>query len=89
MFFALGKLILVMLVVSSIAYVSLWFYIRAAQSERLERDWEAEGRPGNREVYIREGLDRQTLATRRKLLLGVYVVPILLVTTIVYLTNYT
>ena len=58
-------------------------------TERLEQDWEAAGRPGNRDLYVREGLERQQLATRRKLLLGVYVVPILLVTAIVYLTNYT
>jgi len=89
MFFALGRLILVMLVVSSIVYVSLWFYLRAAQTERLEQDWEDAGRPGPRDAYIREGLERRALTTRRRLLLGVYVVPILLVTTLVYLTNYT
>jgi hypothetical protein len=89
MFFALGRLILVMLVVSSIVYVSLWFTLRAAQTERLERDWEDEGRPGSRDEFIREGLDRRALVTRRRLLLGVYVVPIFLVTLLVYLTNYT
>jgi hypothetical protein len=88
MFFALGRLVLVMLVISTIAYVSLWFYARAAQREWLERAWEEEGRPGSLETYVDEGMESRRLALQRKLLLGVYVVPIVVVTTLVYLTNY-
>ena len=87
MFFALGRLLLVLLVVSTIAYVSLWFYLRASQRERLEQEWEQEGRPGNRDIYVNEGLDRDRLALQRKLLLGVYVVPAVLLTAVVYFAN--
>jgi len=88
MFFALGRLVLVLLVISTIAYVSLWFYARSAQRERLEQAWEEEGRPGSLEAYVDEGMESRRLALQRKLLLGVYVVPIAVVTAIVYFTNY-
>lgn len=88
MFFALGRLTLLLLVVSTIVYVSLWFYARAAQRERLERRWEEEGRPGAREVYVREGLESERYALRRRLLLGVYAVPFAVLTVVVYFANY-
>lgn len=87
MFFALARLLVVLMVISTVAYVSLWFYLRAAQRDRLEQAWEEEGRPGNRDLYIAEGLERERLVLQRKLLLGVYVVPVLAVTIIVYLAN--
>lgn len=88
MFFALGRLVIVMLVFSTVVYVSLWFYARATQREKLEQEWEEAGRPGALEVFVDEGLESQRFSLRRKLLLGVYVVPFVIVSAIVYLTNY-
>ncbi|RDC72115.1 hypothetical protein DLJ49_12205 [Rhodovulum sp. 12E13] len=88
MFFALGRLVLMLLVVSTVAYVSLWFYARAAQKERLERRWEEEGRPGNRDLFVQEGLDSERYALRRRLLLGVYAVPFTVLAIVVYFANY-
>ena len=88
MFFALGRLVLVLLVVSTVAYVCLWFYARSAQTERLERRWEEEGRPGPRDIYVRDGLEQESFALRRRLLLGVYAVPFVVLTVVVYFANY-
>jgi hypothetical protein len=89
MFFALGRLVFALLVISTIVYVSLWFYARAAQRERLERQWEEEGRPGNRDLYVQEGLDSERYTLRRRLLLGVYAVPFTVLAVVVYFANFT
>ncbi len=88
MFFALGRLVVLLLVVSTIVYVSLWFYARSAQRERLEQRWEEEGRPGNRDLYVQEGLESERYALRRRLLLGVYAIPFAVLVAVVYFANY-
>ena len=89
MFFALGRLVFALLVLSTIVYISLWFYARAAQRERLESQWEEEGRPGNRDLYVQEGLESERYALRRRLLLGVYAVPFTVLAVVVYFANFT
>ncbi|MDV7144638.1 hypothetical protein R3X27_18315 [Tropicimonas sp. TH_r6] len=46
------------------------------------------GRNPDREEFVEAGLDEYDQSLRRKLILGVYVVPILLIGTIIYFTNY-
>jgi len=88
MFFALGRLVVVLLFIATIAYVSLYFYARAAQRERLEDEWEELGRPGSRDVFVDEGLERRRYDLQRKLILGVFVVPFAIVGLVIYVTNY-
>jgi hypothetical protein len=88
MFFALGRLVLVLLVLGTVVYVSLWFYARAAQRERLAQEWEEAGRPGSREVFIDEGMERRRFELQRRLLLGVYVIPFAVVALVIYFSNY-
>jgi hypothetical protein len=88
MFFALGRLVLVLLVLGTVVYVSLWFYARAAQRERLEQEWEEAGRPGPRDVFVDEGMERRRFELQRRLLLGVYVVPFAVVALVIYFSNY-
>ncbi|MEM1430354.1 MAG: hypothetical protein AAGG09_12940 [Pseudomonadota bacterium] len=88
MFFALGRLVVVLLALAALVYVCLWFYARASQKERLEAEWEELGRPGNRDIFVDEGLERRRYDLQRKLLLGVFVVPFALVGLVIYLSNY-
>jgi hypothetical protein len=88
MFFALGRLVLVLLVIGTVVYVSLWFYARAAQRERLEQEWEDAGRPGSRDLFVDEGMERRRFALQRRLLLGVYVVPFTIVGLVIYFSNH-
>lgn len=85
---ALGKLLIIGFLVLTVVYVSLSFYSRAVRRTKLETWYEEEGRPGDREDYIRNGLETYDQSLRRKLILGVYVVPLLLMCTIIYLTNF-
>ena len=88
MFFALGKLLLVCFVGCTIVYVTLSLWSRAVRRDKLEQEWDEEIRTGDREAYVRDGLERYDGSVRRKLILGVYVVPLVLIGTILYLTNY-
>ena len=82
------KLLVMGFLVLSVVYVSLSLYSRSVRRAKLETWWEEEGRPGDRETYIRDGLDAYDHSLRRKLILGVYVVPLIAMGTILYLTNF-
>ncbi len=86
--FALARLLMILLVVLSVIYVSLSLYSRAMRRDKLEREWDEEIGTGDREDFIRKGLVEYDGSLRRKLILGVYVVPIILIGTIIYFTNY-
>lgn len=86
---ALVRFLLLGLVVLTVVYVSVSLYSRAARREKLEREWDEEGREGDRDAFIREGLKTYDSSLRRKLILGVYVIPMIVVGTIVYIVNYT
>lgn len=55
---------------------------------RLKRRWLDEGRDEDREEFIQTGLEEYDHSLRRKLILGVYVIPIGLIGSIIYFTNY-
>ena len=85
---ALGKLLVIGFAVLTVVYVCLSLYSRAVRREKLGVWYEEEGQPGDRETYIRDGLHDYDRSLRRKLILGVYVVPLILICTILYLTNF-
>ena len=83
-----GKLILILFVVQTIAYVVLSVWSRAVRRRKLIEEWEEEGQPGDRAAFLRDGLERYDNSLRRRLILGVYVVPVVVIGTIIYLTNF-
>ncbi|WP_371038288.1 MULTISPECIES: hypothetical protein [unclassified Rhodosalinus] len=85
---ALARLIIFGFVALTVIYVSLSLWSRAVRREKLEERWAEKGRKGDREAFVRRGLERYDGSVRRKLLLGVYVVPICLVAAIIYFVNY-
>ncbi|MGC9418617.1 MAG: hypothetical protein ACP5EN_06535 [Rhodovulum sp.] len=86
---ALLRFLLLGIVVLTVVYVCVSLYSRAVRRERLEREWDEEIREGDREAFIRDGLEEYDGSLRRKLILGVYVIPMIVVATIVYIVNYT
>ncbi|SNY40671.1 hypothetical protein SAMN06297129_0759 [Pseudooceanicola antarcticus] len=88
MIFAFLRLALVAFVLLTIAYgiVSLWS--RQMRRRKLRKEWEAEGRPGDRRDYVEKGLDEYDDSFRRKLILLIYIVPVLVVAFIVYAVNF-
>jgi hypothetical protein len=85
---ALGRLIVVGFVVLSILYVIISVWSRLTRRRKLIRAWEAEGRPGDRDEYLRKGLEDYDDSLRPKLILLVYIVPVVVVALIIYLTNF-
>ncbi|WP_239479532.1 hypothetical protein [Actibacterium sp. 188UL27-1] len=85
---AVLRVLLIAGIFLTVVYVILSLYARATCRSRLARTWDAEQGPGDRDTFIAEGLEEYDQSLRKKLLLGVYVVPVVTVATIMYLTNY-
>ena len=86
--FALARLVVVGLVVLTVVYFCLALYSRSVRRGKLEKEWDEEGMTGDRDAFIAQGLEDYEGSLRRKLLWGVYIVPITLVVVTVYLTNF-
>nr|WP_299207997.1 hypothetical protein [uncultured Tateyamaria sp.] len=84
----LARLFLIAFVVLTVIYVCLSLYSRARARDRLEEEWDTGDKPGPREAYVQDGLADYNGSLRRKLILGVYIVPIFLVGLIIYLVNF-
>jgi len=85
---ALGRLIVVGFVVLTIIYVIVSIWSRQVRRRKLRKAWEAAGKPGKREDFVDEGLDDYDDSFRRKLILLVYIVPVVLIAVIIYMMNF-
>ena len=72
----------------SVIYLSLALYSRSLRKERLEKEYDADPVEGmTRDDYVERGLVEYRASLRPKLLLLVYVVPVVGFGAIVYLIN--
>ena len=78
----------ILFIVLSVIYVSLSLYSRSVRRGKLEAEWDEEIREGDREAFVKAGLEEYDTSLRRRLILGVYVIPVVIIGTIVYLVNY-
>ena len=85
---ALARLILIGGIFLTLIYVALSIWSRSVRASKLRREWEDTGRPGNRDAFVEQGLRDYDGSLRRKLILGVYVIPVTVVSVIIYLTNF-
>ena len=67
--------------------VGSW-YSRSVRREKLEKRFDAGGEDGPREQFIEDGLKAYESSLRRKLIWGVYIIPIILVVVMIYVTNF-
>ncbi len=86
--FAMVRLMVIGFFVLTVVYIVLSLYSRSVRKRKLEEWWEEEGKPGDLEDYIDNGLEDYDGSLRRKLILGVYVVPFSVMCIIIYLTNF-
>lgn len=86
--FALARLMVIGFIVLTVIYVALSLHSRSVRRGKLERQWAEEGREGDQEAFVEAGLAEYDGSVRRKLILGVYVIPVLVVGVIIYLTNF-
>jgi hypothetical protein len=69
-------------------YVLISLYSASVRRERLEKEWDEAGRPGERSDYVRAGMDIYRASLRRRLILLVYVLPVVAAGVTLYLVNY-
>lgn len=84
--FAIIRLVVVLFVALTIIYFSLSLYSRSRCRARLEDEWDVT--KGPQEAFMEEGMRDYDQSLRKKLILGVYVVPTGLIVLIIYLTNF-
>jgi Trk-type K+ transport system membrane component len=85
---ALMRLLIFGGIALAVLYLGLSWYFRAAHRKRMARDWEAAGRPGNREAYVAEGMAQYARSLRRRLLWLVFILPVAAVILLIWLTNF-
>jgi len=83
-----ARLLLIMFVVLTIVYVALSFYSRSVRRGKLEADWYLSDQTIDKETFVRQGLEDYDRSLRRKLILGVYVLPMGAMAAIIYFTNF-
>jgi len=83
---ALVRLVFLYLIFASVIYICLSLYARSVRKAKLEAEWSA-SEHGDKDAFVAAGLDAFSSSIRRKLILGVYVVPVVLFGLIVYLNN--
>lgn len=75
-------------VLMTVLYVMISLYSASIRREKLEKQWEADGQPGDRAAYVRAGMKDYRQSLRRRLILLVYVLPFVLISVTLYLVNF-
>ncbi|SHE97845.1 hypothetical protein SAMN05444273_103330 [Litoreibacter ascidiaceicola] len=88
MIFAILRLSLVAFIVMLIVYFILSAWSRSVRRGKLAEEWDEEVREGDRDAFIEQGLAEYDGSLRRKLILGVFVVPYLVIAVLVYVVNF-
>jgi len=83
-----ARLLFILFVVLTIVYVCLSLYSRSTRRKKLEERYHHEGMPGDKDTFIREGLEEYDGSIRRKLIWGVYVLPLTGIAILIYVTNF-
>lgn len=75
----------------SVIYLSVSVYSRSVRRERLEDQFDEDhpdgGEPGARDAYVETGIAEYNKSIRPKLIGLVYVIPIIVISVIVYVIN--
>jgi hypothetical protein len=72
----------------SVVYLCLSWYSKSVRREKLEKQFDAGGIDGERDAFIEQGLKEYEGSLRRKLIYGVYVVPVVLLIVVIYMVNF-
>jgi len=83
------RLLFMLLIVLTVIYVGVSIYSRRVRRAKLAARWdEKDILTVDRETFIERGLKKYDNSTRRKLILGVYIVPLTAIAILVYITNF-
>ena len=82
------RLIFMALVVLTIVYFFVGLYSRSVRREKLENQWVEDGLDGDRDAWIEEGMKAYDKGLKKRLLWLIYIVPMVVFVTIVYVINW-
>ena len=85
---ALIKGLAVALAVLTVVYASVALWSASLRRERLEKEWDAGGRDGDRAAYVEAGMETYRRSFRRRALILIYIVPLSVIAVLVYLVNW-
>jgi hypothetical protein len=85
---AFVRLAVMGLIVMTVFYVLIGIYVRSLRRERLEEMWEEQGGHGDRDAFVRAGMEAYNKSLRPRLLIFVYIIPTILFVATIYFTNY-
>lgn len=88
MIFAVLRLFVIAFIVMLIVYFILSAWSRSVRRTKLGNEWDEGGGTGDRDAFIKQGLTDYDGSLRRKLILGVFVVPYLVIGVLVYVVNF-
>ncbi len=83
------RLMFILLVILTVIYVVVSIWSRQVRRKKLEDRWDSkEVLTTDREAFIRRGLEKYDKSFRRKLILGIYIVPFTIIMVLIYVTNF-
>ena len=85
---AMFRLLVLGYLAITVIYLLLSLYSRSLRREKLEKEWAAKGSIGERADFVRDGLAAYDSSLRRKALALVFVVPLVVVGVMLYVTNF-
>jgi len=84
MIFQIARLLVGGFLVLTVVYWVVALYSRSVRREKLEKHWDTEIGTGDRDAYIRQGMEDYRGSLRRKLIWGVYIVPMVVLVVLLY-----
>lgn len=72
----------------AVVFIITSIYSRSVRREKLEKEWEAEVKTGDRATYVKDGLRDYDAGWRKKMLWLIFIVPALAIIALIYLNNF-
>lgn len=82
------RFLVVMLIAQTIVYLCILAFARAQRRARLAEEWAAQDVDRDEAAFVARGMEAYEASLRRRMLYGIYVVPLALVMVLVYVTNF-
>ena len=82
------RFLIPLLIILTVIYVGLSIYSRLVRRRKLIAHWEKKGLDGDRDAFLERGMRQYDNSFRKKLLLGVYVIPLGAIALLIYITNF-
>lgn len=82
------RLGLFLFIVMLAVYLVLSGWSRGVRRDELAAEWDDEIQTGDRDEFIRLGLLEHSRSLRRRLILGVFIIPYFVIAVLVYVMNF-